>query len=71
MITVSKAILLIISYRIYLEQNRLFVFCDSWALKWSQHFINNQIDDDKWFIENNESGETNQVDNLFLDFIFN
>jgi len=66
MMTVNKAILLMV----YLEQNRFLVLCDTWLLKWSHHFNNYQIDQDKWFIEKSDSGKTNQVEILYWIFTF-
>jgi len=57
MITHNKEILLILLFSLYIERNKFLVFCDSWALKWNQHFINDQIDHDIWFIYNSEPGK--------------
>jgi len=70
MITHNKAIFIIIVLGLYLEQNRILVFCDNlWSLKWSHHFTNNYIDQDTWSIKNIEFGKTNKVNGL-LAFLF-
>ena len=71
---VTNKIILIFILCVVYSDPYIQVLCDNWISNWTDHFTNNQINEDIWHFDresiNKSYGKTDRVLQLLLNFYF-